>query len=65
MINVIILILIVGYSIYLIGRAVKNTKEGKGLGCSCCGGGCGACSGCGSAKEFHPEERKNDQSMEN
>lgn len=41
--DVIILILIAGYSCFLIYRGYKNRKKGKTTGC---GGSCGSCS-CG------------------
>ena len=50
--NIIIMILILGYCAFVIYQSVKNSEEGKDLGCAECSGNCGSCGGgcgCGSA----------------
>ena len=46
MANAVILILVIGYCLFLIYKQVQNRKAGKHLGCTGCGGSCGGCSGC-------------------
>lgn len=50
--NIIIMVLILGYCAFVIYKSVKNSKEGKHMGCAGCSGNCGSCGGgcgCGSA----------------
>ena len=47
--NIIIMILILGYCAFVIYKSVKNSKEGKHMGCAGCSGNCGGGCGCGSA----------------
>ena len=44
--NVIVIALVAGYCAYLIGKAYKDKKEGRHIGCAGCSGACGHCSGC-------------------
>ena len=44
--NIIIMVLILGYCAFVIYKSVKNSKEGKHMGCS---GNCGSCGGCSGA----------------
>lgn len=46
MANAVILILVIGYCLFLIYKQVQNRKAGKHLGCTGCGGSCGGCSAC-------------------
>ena len=39
--NIIIMILILGYCAFVIYKSVKNSKEGKHMGCAGCSGNCG------------------------
>ena len=41
MANAVILILVIGYCLFLIYKQVQNRKAGKHLGCTGCGGSCG------------------------
>lgn len=56
MADLIILVLIIGYCIFLIARGYRNKKMGKPAGCAGCGGSCGSCGGCAScgSYEMHP-----------
>ena len=40
--NIIIMVLILGYCAFVIYKSVKNSKEGKHMGCGSCGGCSGA-----------------------
>ena len=42
MANAVILILVIGYCLFLIYKQVQNRKAGKHLGCTGCGGSCGS-----------------------
>ena len=44
--NIIIMVLILGYCAFVIYKSVKNSKEGKHMGCAGCSGNCGSCGGC-------------------
>ena len=48
--NAVILILVIGYCLFLIYKQVQNRKAGKHLGCTGCGGSCGGCSGCSACR---------------
>lgn len=50
MANAVILILVIGYCLFLIYKQVQNRKAGKHLGCTGCGGSCGGCSGCSACR---------------
>ena len=47
--NIIIMVLILGYCAFVIYMSVKNSKEGKHMGCAGCSGNCGSCGGCSGA----------------
>ena len=47
--NIIIMVLILGYCAFLIYKSIKNSQEGKHMGCSGCSGNCGSCCGCSGA----------------
>ena len=47
--NIIIMVLILGYCAFVIYTSVKNSKEGKHMGCAGCSGSCGSCGGCSGA----------------
>lgn len=47
--NIIIMVLILGYCAFLIYKSIKNSKEGKHMGCSGCSGNCGSYCGCSGA----------------
>ena len=47
--NIIIMVLILGYCAFVIYNSVKNSKEGKHMGCAGCSGNCGSCGGCSGA----------------
>lgn len=46
MANAVILILVIGYCLFLIYKQVQNRKAGKHLGCT----GYGGCSGCSACR---------------
>ena len=50
MANAVILILVIGYCLFLIYKQVQNRKAGKHLGCTGCGG-CSACRTEGNKKK--------------
>lgn len=58
MATAVIVALILGYCEFLIYRAVRNKKEGRGFGCGCsgscssCPGGCSSC-----ARPEAPDEK--------
>lgn len=54
--NIIILVLIAGYCIFLIHRAYKNKKAGKHIGCAGCSEKCGQCAGCSTHPDSIPHE---------
>ena len=45
-----VLLLVIGYCLFLIYKQVQNRKTGKHLGCTGCGGSCGGCSGCSACR---------------
>lgn len=51
MANAVILILVIGYCLFLIYKQVQNRKAGKHLGCTGCGGSCGGCRTEGNKKK--------------
>ena len=50
MIDVMILLGITGAVAAVVGKKVRNIREGKS-GCGC---GCSGCAGCKTEKEYHP-----------
>ena len=56
--NIIIMVLILGYCAFVIYKSVKNSKEGKHMGCAGCSGS-GGCSGAafkGTAQSSYKEK---------
>lgn len=57
MANAVILILVIGYCLFLIYKQVQNRKAGKHLGCTGCGGSCGGCSGLQRVQDRRKQEK--------
>lgn len=59
MANAVILILVIGYCLFLIYKQVQGIKAGKHFGCTGCSGECGgSCGGCNGCSACRPEGKK-------
>lgn len=63
--NIIIVVLIAGYAVFVIRRMHKRKKQGFSCSCGCgggCSGNCAGCSGCtGGGSAEAAGERKQDE----
>ena len=56
--NIVIMALVLGYCAFIIYKNIKNSKEGKHMGCGGCSGNCGSCGGGCSGGSFSHKSKK-------